>query len=86
MRTEGERMREFAAYVRMMAAQRQAMGATVEQFVNDLDLMATGSAGWRPTRCLRRGSVSLALFCPFILTNLVHYEVAYRKPMAGGVS
>ena len=42
MRTEGERMREFVAYVRMLAAQRQAMGATVEQFVNDLDLMATG--------------------------------------------
>ena len=51
MRTEGERMREFVAYVRMLAAQRQAMGATVEQFVNDLDLMATG----KPCRIEDRG-------------------------------
>ena len=37
--------------VRMLAAQRQAMGATVEQFVNDLDLMATG----KPCRIEDRG-------------------------------
>ena len=41
-RTDAERLRAFAGDVRMLAAQRQAMGATVEQFVDDLDLMATG--------------------------------------------
>ena len=50
-RTDAERLRAFAGYVRMLAAQRQAMGATVEQFVNDLDLMATG----KPCRIEDRG-------------------------------
>ena len=50
-RTDAERLRAFAGDVRMLAAQRQAMGATVEQFVNDLDLMATG----KPCRIEDRG-------------------------------
>ena len=38
-RTEGERMREFVAYVRMMGAQRGAMQSTVEDFADDIDEM-----------------------------------------------
>jgi len=40
-RTDAERLRAFAGYVRMLVAQRQATDATVEQFGDDLDLMAT---------------------------------------------
>jgi hypothetical protein len=39
MRTEGERMREFAAYVRMMGVQRGAMHSTVEDSADDIDEM-----------------------------------------------
>jgi hypothetical protein len=39
MRTEGERMREFAAYVRMMGAQRGALQSTVEDFADNIDEM-----------------------------------------------
>ena len=38
-RTEGERMREFVAYVRMMGAQRGALQSTVEDFADDIDEM-----------------------------------------------
>ena len=38
-RTEGERMREFVAYVRMMGAQRGALQSTVEDFADDIDKM-----------------------------------------------
>ena len=49
--TDAERLRAFAGDVRMLAAQRQALGATVEQFADDLDLMATG----KPCRIEDRG-------------------------------
>ena len=39
MRIEGERMREFVAYVRMMGAQRVALQSTVEDFADDIDEM-----------------------------------------------
>ena len=44
MRTEGERMREFVAYVRMMGAQRGALQSTVEDFADD-HLLANADQG-----------------------------------------
>ena len=36
MRTEGERMREFVAYVRMLGVQRGAMHSTVEDSADEI--------------------------------------------------
>ena len=36
-RTDGERLRDFASDVRMLATQREALGETVEDFLDDIE-------------------------------------------------